>query len=309
MNMKRRTLVTGANGFIGHNLCAFLKENGYFVRGAVRHNVYNIPGVDEYIQIVDINESTDWAKALQDVDFVVHLAGRAHVMREQKSDPCVYHRVNVLGTKRLAEQAAENRVKRFIFISSVKADGKDSYGMSKLEAERVLSKIAVETCMEVVIIRLPLVYGPGVKANFLGLLKLLDSAIPLPLSSINNLRSFIYVGNLVDAIVACINHPSAAGQTYMVSDGEDVSTPELVRKVAAALGWPARLFPFRPFLLRFVGRLLRKSDVIERLIGSLVIDSSKIQRELGWKPPYTMDEGLKETAKWYKEAKKHEENI
>ena len=174
------------------------------------------------------------------------------------------------------------------------------YGISKREAEQVLHHIAGDTGLEVVILRPPLVYGPGVKANFLSRFKIVDRGIPLPLASINNHRSLIYLGNFIDAITSCINQPKTAGQTYLVSDDEDVSTPELIQRVAVALGRPARLFPFPPSFMRFAGKLLGKLDAVERLVGSLTIDSSKIQRELGWKPPYTMEQGLKETGEWYK---------
>ena len=174
-----------------------------------------------------------------------------------------------------------------------------------MEAEQVLHHIAGDTGLEVVILMPPLVYRPEVKANFLSLFKIVDRGIPLPLASINNHRSLIYLGNLVDAIVTSVNHPKAAGQTFLVSDGEDVSTLELIRRVAAALGRPARLLPFPPFLMRFAGKLFGKTDAVERIVSSLTIDSSKIQSELGWKPPYTMEQGLKETAEWFKEKHAH----
>lgn len=238
-------------------------------------------------------------------------------MNDTATDPLsAFRQINVAGTERLARMAAINGVKRFVYVSSIKVNGEgcekpftehdipapdDPYGVSKWEAEQTLHKVADDTGLEVVILRPPLVYGLEVKANFLSLLKLFDRAIPMPLSSINNLRSLICVENLVDAIITCITHPKAVGQTYLVSDGKDVSTPELIRRAAAALGRPARLFPFPPSLMRFVGKLFGKSDAVERLIGSLTIDSSKIRRELGWKPPYTMEQGLKETAEWFKE--------
>jgi len=209
-------------------------------------------------------------------------------------------------------------VKRLVFLSSVKVNGEgrlnpytetdepkpeDPYGVSKHEAEEILRKVAAETGLEVVIIRPPLVYGPGVKANFLRLLRVADCGVTLPLGSINNKRSFVYLGNLVDAIAVCMKHPGAAGQTYLVSDGEDVSTPELIRRVALSLGKPARLLPFPPGMLHLAGRLSGNSDAVERLIGSLQVDSSKLRRELGWHPPFTMEQGLKETAEWYTTSK------
>ncbi len=309
---------TGANGFVGRALCEKMLTKGWQVRGTVRsaRGKVIIPAGVEAVQIQSIGPNTDWSKALADVDTVVHLAARVHVMNDTAVDPlAAFREVNVAGTERLARMAAANGVKRFVFLSSVKVNGEgrnspyaehdvpapqDFYGVSKWEAEQVLNKILEETGLEIVIIRLPLVYGPGVKANFLRMVDVVNRGFPLPLASINNRRSLIYLGNLVDAIAACVTHPKAAGQTYLVSDGEDVSTPELIRRVADALGKTARLFPFPPALMKIAGRLTGKSDAVDRLLGSLVVDSSKIRRELGWKPPYTMEEGLKETGEWFK---------
>ena len=314
----RNILITGTTGFVGRILCERMMADGWQVRGTVRYaeQAASLPTGVEVVRIKSIGADTDWSDALSGVDAVVHLAARVHVMNDTATDPLsAFRLVNVAGTERLARMAATNGVKRFVYISSVKVNGEgcekaftehdipapdDPYGISKWEAEQVLHKIANDTGLEVVILRPPLVYGPGVKANFLSLFKIVDRGIPLPLASINNHRSLIYLENFVDAITTCINHPEAAGQTYLVRDGEAVSTSELIRRVAAALGRPARLFLFSPSLMRFVGRLLGKSDAIERLVGSLTIDSSKIQRELGWKPPYTMEQGLKETAEWFK---------
>jgi len=173
----------------------------------------------------------------------------------------------------------------------------DPYGISKWEAEQILSRVSQETGLEVVIVRPPLVYGAGVKGNFAQMLKVLDKGIPLPLASIHNQRSLAYVGNLVDSLIACATHPAAAGQTYLVSDGEDISTPDLLRQLGAAMGHPARLFPCPPALLKLAGRLTGKSDQVERLLGSLQVDSGKIRRELGWTPPFTLQEGLRLTAR------------
>ena len=238
------------------------------------------------------------------------------IMTPTISDPLsAYCLVNTAGTEKLARSAASLGVRRFIFMSTVKVNGEgretpytegytpapvDPYGISKWEAEKKLKEIACETGMEVVVLRSPLVYGSGVKANFLRLLEVVARGIPLPLASIDNRRSLIYLGNLVDAIITCINHPKAARQTYLVSDGEDVSTQELIRRVADALGRQARLFPFPPSFMKLAGSIIGKSDAVERLLGSLVVDSSKIRRELGWMPPYTMEEGLEETAEWFK---------
>jgi len=293
-------------------------SSGLQIRGTIRSakNLSVFPAGVETVQIESIGSETDWSSTLKSVDTVVHLAERVHVMKDTATNPlAAFREINVAGTERLAGMAVKSGVRRFIFISSIKVNGEgsdtsyteddtpapeDPYGISKWEAEQALQKIAAETGMEIVILRLPLVYGPGVKANFLRMLEIVNRGIPLPLASINNRRSLIYLGNLVDAIMTCITHPKAAGQTYLVSDGEDVSTPELIRRVAVALGRHSRLIPFPTAVMKFAGRLTGKSETVDRLIGSLTIDSSKIRQELGWKPPFTMEEGLKETTEWFK---------
>lgn len=238
-------------------------------------------------------------------------------MREPVADTLAeYRRINVEGTKRLARASVKANAGRFVYLSSVKVNGEsttgrvpftetavpapeDAYGISKWEAEQVLSTIAAETGLEVVVLRAPLVYGPGVRGNFLSLMNALRRGLPLPLASIDNRRSLVYLGNLVDAIVACIESPAAAGRTYLVSDGEDVSTPELIRRLAAALRVPARLLPCPPALLALGSRIAGRSDAWRRLGGSLQVDSSRIRAELGWQPRYSMQLGLEETARWY----------
>ena len=326
-----KILITGANGFIGRNLCATLKEKGHFVRGAVRNNARDVFGADEYIQVGDINESTDWQQALAGVDAVVHLAARVHIMdsRFRGNDKLhVFCKVNVLGTERLARMAVKAGVKRFIFISSVKVNGEgqrdcfvglrhrddgcgfamtektytekdvpapqDAYAVSKLEAESILKKIADETGLQVVVLRLPLVYGPGVKANFKSLIKFAGSGLPLPFKGVNNRRSFLYLGNLVDAISTCITHPLAAGETFLVSDGQDVSTPDLIKMIACSMEKRAFLFSLHPSILKALCKIAGKSEELEKLTGSLLVDSSKIRNLLGWNPPFTLEEGIKE---------------
>ncbi len=310
-------LVTGANGFVGHALCAELARREYSVRGVVREPSRSVGLRCEITKVGDIGPDTDWSRSLIGMDTVVHLAARVHVMQDAAADPLTeFRKVNTYGTERLARMAAAASVKRLIYISSIGVNGKctkalsfaetslpnphDPYSVSKWEAEQTLHKISQETGLEVVIIRPPLVYGPGNPGNFLRLLRLVGRGVPLPLGLVNNQRSLIYVGNLADAIVTCLKHLAAAGQTYLVSDGEDVSTPELIRRIAGALGRPARLLPVPPAVLRFAGHLTGKSAEVERLLDSLVIDSSKIRRELGWKPPFTMEQGLMETAQWFK---------
>lgn len=314
-----RWLVTGAGGFVGQRLCAKIAQRGWRVRAALRSPNLSCKGLDSMI-VGQIDGQTDWADSLHDVDVVIHLAARVHVMQDDAINPLEeFRRVNVAGTEQLARSAAANGVKRFVYVSTVKvngeatgegkrfteadpADPRDPYGVSKYEAEQVLHRIAAETGLEIVIVRPPLVYGPQVKGNFAQMIKVLTKRIPLPLSSTRNLRSLVYVENLVDALIACATHPAAVGQTYLVSDGEDISTTDLLRRLGMALGHPPRLLPCPPALLKLAGRLIGKSDQIERLLGSLQIASGKIRRELNWIPPYSLQQGLQETAEWYRSA-------
>jgi nucleoside-diphosphate-sugar epimerase len=302
-----RFLVTGANGFVGKSLCVELFRQGYAVRAAVRSANLRIDDF-ERARVGSIDSGTDWTAALCGVDIVIHLAARAHVMKESVADPLAeFLRVNLYGTENLARQAARAGVKRLVYMSSIKVNGErstlpfvesdepnpqDPYGVSKCEAEQALHRVAAETGLEIVIVRSPLVYGPGVKGNFAQMLKVLRSGIPLPLASVRNLRSLIYVGNLVDALIACATHPAAAGQTYLITDGEDISTPDLLRRLGAAMGHPARLLPCSVALLRLGGRLFGKSEQVDRLLDSLRVDNGKICRELNWSPPCSLQQGL-----------------
>ncbi|MFH0984193.1 MAG: SDR family oxidoreductase [Candidatus Omnitrophota bacterium] len=308
-----KILVTGASGFIGRGLCPYLKTKGFIVRGAVRGGVRDVEGVDEYVEVGDINESTDWRQALTEVDAVVHLAARVHVMNDSSADPLdAFRVVNVLGVAHLARMAAKAGIKRFVFISSIKVNGEgssrsyseedspspeDAYGVSKREAEDVLMEIAVQTGLEVVILRLPLVYGPGVKANFRNLISMVCAGIPLPFKSVRNRRSFIYLGNVIDAIVACVTHPLAVNQIFLVSDGEDVSTARLLEMIARALNKNLFLFPFHLRFLKLVCMTIGREKEIDKLTGSLCADICKIRSLLGWKPPFTMAEGIKASVK------------
>ncbi len=316
-----QVLVTGANGFIGRKLCVSLEEHGYAIRAAVREPS-SATGLSKAVDVVTvgaIGTETDWSQALRGVETVVHLAARVHVLREKARNPLAEFRlVNVAGTERLARMAASAGVRRLVYVSSIKVNGEhthelpfteadtpepqDAYGLSKWEAEQALLKIAAETGLEVVIVRPPLVYGPGAGGNFLRMMDWVNRGFPLPLGSIRNLRSLIYLGNLVDALVVCVTHPRAAGNIFLVSDGEDVSTPELIRRLAQAMGRRPRLVSFPPALLRLAGLLTGKSAEVERLLGSLRVDSSKIRRELQWTPPFSMTQGLRETAVWYSEG-------
>ncbi len=316
--MNAGILVTGASGFVGRVLCAELMRREYAVRGAVRGNAAGEALRYPLVQIADIGPGTDWTGALQGIEVVIHLAARVHVMRDDASDPLgEFRRTNTAGTEHLARCAAAAGVRRLVYVSSIKVNGEathagskfseadapaaqDPYGISKWEAEQALRRVAQETGLEVVIVRPPLVYGAGVKGNFAQMLRVLGKGIPLPLASVRNLRSLVYVENLVDALIACAGHPAAAGQTYLVSDGEDISTPDLLRQLGVALAHPAHLFPCAPALLQLAGRLTGKADQVERLLGSLQVDSGKIRRELNWIPPCTVQQGLQATAAWYR---------
>jgi nucleoside-diphosphate-sugar epimerase len=310
-------LVTGANGFIGSGLCKKVLDMGGYVRGTVRPSPCRniLPSGVDVVPVEEIGPLTDWSNVMSGVDTVVHLAARVHVINPVAAHVSdTYRSLNVAGTERLARMAAASGIRRLIYMSTVKVNGQgksspytekdnpkpvDPYAVSKWEAEKVLHEIAGETGLEVVVLRPPLVYGPGVKANFLELIKTVDKGIPLPLASVNNQRSFIYLENLVDAVIICIKHPKAAGQTYFVSDGENVSTPELIRRISSALARPVRLFPFPPGTLKMAGIITGKSAAMDRLLGSLTVDCSKICHELDWQAPFSMEQGLKETAKWY----------
>jgi nucleoside-diphosphate-sugar epimerase len=310
--MTLRVIITGASGFVGQNVIARAKSQGMDIRAVLR-KTGELPSSAKSILVEEISGSTNWGNSLCSADAVIHLAARVHVMKEDSSDPLhEFRKVNVAGTEHLARSAAASGVKRLVYVSSIKVNGEstdsisafsetdapspqDPYGVSKWEAELALQRVAQETGLEVVIVRPPLVYGKGVKGNFAQMLKVLAKGIPLPLAAVHNLRSLIYVENLADALLVCVTHPAAAGHTYLVSDGEDVSTPDLLRQLGEAMGHPARLLPCPPVLLTLLARLVGKSAQIERLAGSLRVDSGKIRRELGWRPPYTMQEGLRKT--------------
>lgn len=293
-----RIAVTGASGFVGRVVVATLAARGHTVRPLGRE------------VLGDIAEFSSWAQAVADAEVVVHLAALAH---RRDTGEARLRSVNVDAARALGNAAAEAGI-RVIFLSSVKALGeetagvpygersamawRDGYGHAKADAEHSLRGIER---LRLTVLRPPLVYGPGVKANFLALLRAVDRGWPLPLASVRNRRSLVYVGNLVDAIVRCIEAPEAAGRTYLVSDGAPVSTPELIRALARALGRPARLFPFPPRLLELAGSLAGRGETVKRLTRSLEVDDSAIRRELGWRPPYTFEAGIRLTARWFRE--------
>jgi nucleoside-diphosphate-sugar epimerase len=310
--------ISGATGFVGGALVTELMSASCFDVCALtrRAPVHVVAGV-QYMQLGELSAETDWRPGLSGVDVVVHAAARVHVMQDTLADPLTeFRRINVQGTLNLARQAASAGVERFVFVSSVKVNGEstqpgapfaaddvaaplDAYGISKMEAEQGLRDLAVKTGLEVVIIRPPLVYGSGVKANFSAMMRWLQRGVPLPLGAIHNQRSLVALDNLVDLIVTCLTHPAAANQTFLVSDGEDVSTTELLRRMGQAMGHPARLVPVPAGLLKLVATMLGKRDVTQRLCGSLQVDIEKTRRLLDWTPPLSLDEGLKKAAEGY----------
>jgi UDP-glucose 4-epimerase len=314
-----RVLLTGASGFLGRAVQERLLNDGvYQVRSVFRTIPENVPG-NVAVQVVrEIGPRTDWRAALDDVSIVVHCAARVHVMDERERDPlAAFRRVNTEGTVRLATQAAEAGVRRFVFISSIKVNGEftppgtaftasdkaapiDPYGLSKLEAEQALRALSEVSGMEIVVIRPTLVYGPGVKANFLNMMRWLDKGIPLPLGAIANKRSLVALDNLVDLIRTCMEHSAAANQTFLVSDGEDLSTSELLRRMGQALGKSARLIPVPARVLEFAAALIGKQAISMRLCASLQVDISKTCELLGWRPPVSVDEALFKVARHFK---------
>ncbi|MCY6493544.1 UDP-glucose 4-epimerase family protein [Leptolyngbya sp. GGD] len=309
-------LITGATGFVGSALCQLLEHSEHTVYGVVRSDAVLSPSVTP-ILVSSIAELDDHP-ILPQIDVVIHLAARVHQMNDTAADPLSEFRaVNTEATKSLAIAAATAGVKRFVYLSSIKVNGDgqaspyterstpqpaDAYGISKWEAECALNEIAATTDLEIVILRPPLVYGAGVKANFLNLMNLVKTGIPLPLGGIHNQRSLVYVGNLVDAIVTCATHPQAAGQTFLVSDSTDVSTPELVRKISESMRKPVRLMPISPVILTNLARILGKTATLDRLFGSLTIDSSKLRQTLNWQPPFTLEQGLEQTARGFQDT-------
>jgi nucleoside-diphosphate-sugar epimerase len=308
-----RVLVTGGAGFVGgHVIGGLAALDGIDVRAAMRSRSTALGEAFDTVVGNELAPDSDWTSALSGVDVVVHLAARVHVMRERSADPLSeFRRVNVEGTRALARQAAKAGCRRFIFLSSIKVNGeetavgrpfteadaprpRDPYGISKLEAETALFEVGASTGMEIVVIRPPLIYGRGVKANFAALVRAISRGTPLPFGAITrNRRSLVAVENLVDLIRVCLTHPHARGETFLVADGEDLSTAELVRRIAAALGVPSRLLPIPVTALRWAAAAVGKEAAVRRLVGSLQVDASKARSRLQWTPPLSVDEGLR----------------
>jgi nucleoside-diphosphate-sugar epimerase len=313
-------LITGATGFVGQVLVEHLQSDNNCITAIIRQKNEQLNGVTDVV-LADLNDINDFAEALQNKDVVIHLAARVHMMQDDSKDPLSeFRKVNRNATLTLARLAAESGVQRFVFISSIKVNGEmtrlghpftpedkhvpdDPYGLSKYEAEQGLLQIAKETGMEVVIIRPPLVYGPGVKANFASMMHWVNKGLPLPFGLVDNQRSLVALDNLVDFIALCSDReksPKAANQVFLISDGEDVSTTQLLQKEAKAFNKKAFLLPIPVWLMTFAAKILGKADVANRLFGSLQVDSSKARDLLGWKPVTTMDEQLQKTAESFK---------
>lgn len=314
-----RVLVTGASGFVGRTLCSKLLEQGYVTRAAVR-SAGSMPFSDKGLDVIRVGEMgarTDWSAGLAGVDCIIHCAARAHVMYETEANALeAYRAMNVVATQRLAEQAAAMGVQRVVFLSSIKVNGErtalgepfvfsdvpapeDPYGISKWEAERALWAVSAQTGLEVVVIRPPVVYGPGVKGNLLRLLRLVANGVPLPLGAVRNQRSMVGLSNLVGLLLLCAEHPAAAGRTFLASDGCDLSTPQLLRLMAVGSGRPSRLPHVPVALLQAGGSLLRRRGEIDRLVGSLQVDSEHTQAQLGWEPRVSVEDGVRQMARCF----------
>jgi nucleoside-diphosphate-sugar epimerase len=321
-----KVLVTGANGFVGQSLCKQLLQQDDFVRAAIR-DLNKTVSASEKVLISDLDANTDWSLALQDIQVVIHLAARVHVMKETSTDALAeFRKVNVEGTVNLARQAVRAGVTRFIYLSSIKVNGEqtlpglpytaedvpnpiDPYGISKQEAEIALRQLSAESGLDVVIIRPPLIYGSRVKANFYSMIRMLDKNVPLPFASIANKRSLVALDNLNDLIITCIKHSTVVNQTFLVSDGHDLSTPELLKRMAVALGKKVYLLPVPSALLVIVATILGQKAIAQRLCGSLQVDMTKTCEILAWQPPVNIEDALAKAAQWYKNRHSDSDNV
>lgn len=317
MTINNKLLLTGATGFVGSALQqSILASEKYDLTMAVRGAI-DVSSAVRVVPVADLTAATDWTDALQGVDVVIHSAARVHVMNDLSTDPLAeFRKVNVDGTLALARQAVAAGVKRFVFVSSIKVNGErtelgspysaddrpnpvDPYGVSKYEAEQALLALAQETGLEVVIVRPVLVYGPGVKANFRNMMKWVSRGVPLPLGAIHNKRSLVALDNLVDLILTCAEHPAAVNQVFLASDGNDLSTTQILQQLGVAMNKPTRLLPVPMSWLGFAFGLLGKRKFSQRLCGSLQVDITKNQQLLGWKPSVSVEDAMFKTAKAY----------
>ena len=320
----KKVLVTGSTGFVGRHLCKSLVSGGFTVTGTTRSLASGCtPVIYDVRETGDIGAPMDWALVLRDVDYVVHLAARAHVMSETAQDPLTeFRRVNCRGSEQLAESAVAAGVKRFIYVSTIKVLGEktegrpfqhtdraapsDPYAISKLEAEEALHHIGEDKGLELVILRPPLIYGPGVGGNYLRILNLVSRGIPIPLGSLRNTRSMLAVSNLCDVIQICLEHPDAAGRTFLVSDGADTSTPGLFRLIGNLMGKPVRMLPVPEYLLRLGGKIFRRSNEVRRLCDSVQVDIEQTKKVLDWSPRTSLKDGTRDTVNWYLSEERRE---
>ena len=314
---QKRVLLTGATGFVGSAVQQRIVADAYYDLTVAVRRIAAMSSIVRAVQVADLTAHTDWGEALQGVDVVIHSAARVHVMSETSADPLAeFRKVNVDGTLALARQAVAAGVRRFVFVSSIKVNGEstelgqsyradglanpsDPYGVSKYEAEQALLALAQETDLEVTIVRPVLVYGPGVKANFRKMMKWVSRGVPLPLGAIHNKRSLVALDNLVDLILTCVEHPAAVNQVFLASDGDDLSTTQMLQQLGIVLDKPARLLPVPMSLLNAVFTLLGKENFTQRLCGSLQVDISKNKQLLGWTPPVSVEDAMRKTAKAY----------